>query len=123
MHLNLRLLTTACSFILFLFCSSFAFGQATLVSDQDDYAPGSIATLTGSSFAPYETVTLLVVHSGNDPEGTDPQYHQPWTVSADENGNFVTTWNVPDDGDAEGATLLATANGQTSGLHAETTFT
>jgi hypothetical protein len=41
---------------------------------------------------------VQVVHVGDDPDGTDAHYHQPWTVVADENGNFVTTWWVPDDG-------------------------
>ncbi|HEV8285639.1 MAG TPA: T9SS type A sorting domain-containing protein [Chitinophagaceae bacterium] len=106
--------------------SSFVNAQtttATLTSDQQDYAPGSVATLTGTGFTPGETVTLQVIHVGEDPDGTDPQYHEPWTVVADENGNFVTTWNVPVDGDALGASFKATADGQSSGLHAETFFT
>ena len=49
--------------------------------------------------------------------------HEPWTVIADAKGNFTTTWFVPADQDELGVLLLATANGQPSGLHAQTTFT
>jgi hypothetical protein len=126
MQPKLRLLMMTISVILFSFITNFSFAQtatATLSSDQEDYPPGSTATLTGSGFAAGETVTLQVLHVGSDPDGTDPQYHEPWTVIADENGNFVTTWWVPNDGDALGASFKATADGQTSKLHAETFFT
>src|SRR5207245_1744974 len=47
---------------------------------------------------------------------------QAWTVLADESGGFVTTWHVCED-DCFGATLEATADGESSGLHAEVLFT
>lgn len=97
-------------------------GQATLISDKDDYAPGTTVMLTGTGFIPLEIVTMQVVHVGDNPDGTDPQYHTNWTVTADEVGNFEAIWNVPTDGDAMGASLKATADG-VSGLHAEAFFT
>src|SRR6266540_1266504 len=106
---------------LFLMLASASFVQAqTLTSDQADYAPGTTATLTGSGFQPGETVVVQVLHYDGTSDGGAE--HQPWEVTADENGNFTTTWHVCED-DCVGATLKATADGQTSGLHAETTFT
>ncbi|WP_165871451.1 MBG domain-containing protein [Flaviaesturariibacter flavus] len=64
-----------------------------------------------------------MLHNDADSVGSDPQYHQPWTVIADSSGSFVTYWTVPLDGDAEWATLIASANGNSSGLHAEAIFT
>ncbi len=121
--LILRLLLIAA----FASLAMMAQAQATVQTDQLDYAPGSTAIITGSGFQAGETVTLQVLHidSGVDSLGTDPQYHQPWTVEADVDGNFTTSWHVPtmEEGDALGATLLLTADGQTSMLHAEWTFT
>ncbi|MFV5697720.1 hypothetical protein ACM55H_05065, partial [Flavobacterium sp. ZT3R17] len=102
-----------------------AFGQATVSTDLLDYPPGSTAIITGSGFKAGEAVTLLVEHVGEEPTGTDPQYHQPWTVVADSIGKIETSWYVPTvaEGDALGATFLLTADGATSSLHAEWTFT
>jgi hypothetical protein len=97
-------------------------GTATITTDLEDYPPGSTVIITGSGFQPGENVTLLVEHVGEDPDGTDPETHQPWTVVADGEGNVLTSWYVPIDGDALGATFLLTADGETSGLHAEWTF-
>ena len=96
-----------------------ALGQA-LTADKSDYAPGETATLTGSGFAAGEDVVVQVLHGDATPDsGAD---HETWAVVADENGEFVATWNVCTD-DCVGATLRAVADGQASGLHAETTFT
>jgi len=94
----------------------------TLTSDHSDYAPGSIATLTGSGFQSGETVTLQVVHADGSGDNSEPT-HQPWDVTAHGDGGFVATWEVNGDGDQIGALLLATADGQSSGYHAEATFT
>jgi hypothetical protein len=92
----------------------------TLTSDQPDYAPGTTAVLTGSGFVPGENVTLQVVHADGTPStGSD---HNPWTVATNDSGSFVTTWHVCED-DCVGATLLAKADGASSGLHAQATFT
>ncbi|TRX33260.1 HYR domain-containing protein [Flavobacterium sp. ZT3R18] len=102
-----------------LFLANISFGQ-TLTSDQSDYIPGTTATLTGSGFQAGELVTLIVLHADGTPAtGTD---HDPWIVTADINGDFVTTWFVCMD-DCVGSTLIATADGQSSLLHAEVFFT
>jgi hypothetical protein len=105
-----------------LFFASTTFGQ-TITTDLPDYQPGETVIITGAGFQPGETVTLLVEHVGDEPSGTDPQYHQPWDVVADIDGNIQTTWNVPIDGDARGSIFILTADGQTSFLHAEAFFT
>jgi hypothetical protein len=97
--------------------------SATITTDQPDYPPGSTVIITGTGFQPGETVTLQVLHdpTGGD-DATDPS-HLPWTVVADGSGNFSSTWTVPSDADELGATLKLTADGQSSGLHAEVVFT
>ncbi|MDN3656661.1 hypothetical protein QWZ08_13535, partial [Ferruginibacter paludis] len=112
------------AFMLFLTLGAFkAQGQATIKTDLLDYPPGSTAIITGTGFQPGETVTLQVIHVGDDPLGTDAAYHQPFTTVADNSGNVSSSWDVPTDGDALGATFLLTADGGSSGLHAEWTFT
>ncbi|QEC66926.1 T9SS type A sorting domain-containing protein [Panacibacter ginsenosidivorans] len=109
--------------VLFSFMSNYAWAQsgaATIISDQVDYAPGTTATLTGSGFQPGETVVLQVLHYDGTSDGGED--HQPWEVNVDENGNFTATWHVCED-DCVGSTLRATADGQSSGLHAECFFT
>jgi hypothetical protein len=102
---------------------SFVQAQATLISDQADYPPGSTVTLSGSDFLPGDTVTVQVIPYGVDGENDTSAAHQPWTVVADENGDFTTAWVVPADEDESGTTLLAKAEGKTSLFYAETTFT
>ncbi|MFE3872532.1 beta strand repeat-containing protein, partial [Flavobacterium sp. ZS1P70] len=111
-----------------LFFASVAFGQATLTSDKEDYAPGTTATFTGNGFQLGETVTFLVLHyDGTSDSGAD---HQPWTVkdgSVEDldgmvNGIIITTWHVCED-DCVGSTLIATADGIASGYHAAVVFT
>ncbi|HXR81721.1 MAG TPA: hypothetical protein VN763_12415, partial [Saprospiraceae bacterium] len=97
----------------------------TLTSDAADYAPGTTAKLTGTGFLPNETVRVQVLHANyveGDPIGED---HEPWYVTANENGNFETTWHVCED-DCVGQTLRATADGQDPAgpvRHAEVLFT
>ena len=64
------------------FFSAKAFSQASVSTDQPDYAPGSTVYITGSGFAANETVTLQVLHVGGGDDLTSPA-HQPWTVTAD----------------------------------------
>jgi hypothetical protein len=109
-------------FIITLINSTTTFAQATLTSDQNDYAPGATATFTGSGFLADETVKLQVVHASyvtGDPIGED---HEAWFVTADSDGNFVTTWHVCED-DCIGETLKAMADGESSLFHAEVLFT
>ena len=63
--------------------------EPTLTTDRDDYPPFSYVYFTGTGFQPGETVDMIVVE-------TDPvqQSFEPWTVVADENGNFQTSWYV-----------------------------
>ena len=49
--------------------------------------------------------------------------HQSFACIADSNGNINSYWVVPPDQDELGATLKLTADGQSSLLHAEATFT
>ena len=95
-----------------------AYAQATVTTDQSDYPPGSTVNITGSGFAPGETVQLQVLNV-TDPTDTGPE-HDPWTVTADTNGNFTATWYVTSD--EANMTLQLTATGLTSGLVAQTTF-
>ncbi|MDI1304365.1 MAG: hypothetical protein PSX42_05905, partial [bacterium] len=108
---------------LFFACASY--GQATVSTDLLDYPPGATAIITLSGFQPLDSIVLLVEHVGEEPMGTDPQFHQPWIVVADSTGSAQTSWYVPtvEEGDALGATFLLTADGMTSLLHAEATFT
>src|SRR5690349_21584552 len=105
--------------ILFLSAGFISASAQTLTSDHLDYAPGDTATLTGSGFQPGEIVTVQVVNADGSPNSNDA----PFNVTADANGNFVTLWAVPADSSAWLEMLLATADGQTSGLHAECSFT
>jgi len=127
--LNLYLRTAArlWGLLLLLTCTGIVWAQETatptLTTDKADYKPGETATLTGSGFQAGETVTLQVLHADHQPG--DPitgEDHDPWQVTADENGGFVTTWHVCED-DCLGETLIATADGQTSARHAEIYFT
>jgi hypothetical protein len=69
--------------------------EATLTSDAPDYAPLSTATFTGNGFTPYEDVLLKVknLFQACNTVSADSSYF-PWTVRADDNGAFVTTWTV-----------------------------
>jgi hypothetical protein len=95
-----------------------AYAQATVTTDQSDYPPESTVNITGSGFAPGETVQLQVLNV-TDPTDTGDE-HDPWTVTADTNGNFTATWYVTDD--EANMKLQLTATGLTSGLVAQSTF-
>jgi len=111
-------------FFLFLFIANAALAQtATIKTDQPDYAPGSTVIITGTGWQPGETVTLQVVHHLENGDNDMSTAHQPFTTIADANGNVSSTWYVPFDEDELGATLLLTADGGSSGLHAEIIFT
>ena len=90
--------------------------SATVMTDQADYAPGTIVTITGSGWQPGETVTLQLVES--------PLIDTPPTMTAvaDVNGNIFNNQFSPDSYDLN-ITFTLTATGGTSGLQAQTTFT
>ncbi len=90
--------------------------SATVMTDQADYAPGTIVTITGSGWQPGETVTLQLV------ESPLIDTHPDMTAVADENGNIFNSQFSPDSHDVD-ITFTLTATGGTSGLQAQTTFT
>ena len=96
-------------------------GSAPVIrTDKADYGPGETALITGSGFAPSETVTLQVTHTS--PVATPGAGNDPWPVTADPTGHFTSTWFVNPD-DSRGAAFLLAAAGTTSGWHTEATFT
>ena len=102
MRLTLRsLYLTMCGLI---FMSVTAFSQtATISTDQADYPPGSTVIISGSGFQAGEPVTLQVLHYPTEGDDAISPDHQPWTVSADANGNVSSSWYIPDDQDELGA--------------------
>ncbi|WP_152616914.1 T9SS type A sorting domain-containing protein [Flavihumibacter solisilvae] len=95
---------------------------ATITTDLADYPPGSTVQISGSGWFPGETVRLQVTHYMGFGDNTR-QHHQPYSTVADADGNVHSTWYIPADEDEIGATLLLTADGISSGLHAEVIFT
>src|SRR5438876_8606082 len=95
-----RMKTVLCclSIILATALCSISYAQ-TLTTDAADYAPGSIATITGAGFGAGETVAVQVTHNPTCCDDATSSSHLPWTVTADDNGGFVTTWGVPSDED------------------------
>ena len=91
--------------------------EATLTTDQEDYQPYTYVYITGTGFAPGETVNMIVVQLSPNPAS-----YEPWDVVADANGNFETSWYVFSE-DLIGATMQVTGTGQTSGFTASATFT
>src|SRR6476661_8076852 len=92
--------------------------DAWVATDDWNYVPGETVQISAGGFAAGEAVRVQVI----DTSGIAENYagHEPWNVSADANGAFATSWYVAPD--ALGQELLLTADGLTSGLHAERTF-
>jgi hypothetical protein len=88
-------------------------GAPTIASDQADYAPGDLVTLTGMNWAPGESVHIFV----NDDAGIT--WSRNADVVADASGGIVDQFNLPN---WFVATYSVTATGQLSGV-ATTTFT
>ena len=93
--------------------ASGATGAPTIVSDQDDYLPGSLVTLTGSDWADGESVHIVV----NDTVGQTWKYVAD--VSAQADGTFTHSFNLPNYFVSD---YDVTATGAISGT-ATTTFT
>src|SRR2546429_745407 len=91
--------------------------SATLTTDQEDYQPYTYVYMSGTGFAPGETVNMIVVQLSPNPAS-----YEPWDVVADANGNFETSWYIFSE-NLIGATIQATATGQSSNLTASATFT
>ena len=87
--------------------SSEAYGYATVQTDASEYAPGSPVTITGSGWAPGETVTLSFLES--------PYFdtHPNLTAVADANGNISNNQFSPDQHDI-GIMFFLTATGSVS---------
>ena len=92
------------------------YGFGTVKTDQADYAPGSIVTITGSGWQPGETVTLTLV------ESPLIDTHAVMTAVADGNGHIFNNLFSPDDYDLN-IRFYLTAVGNRSGLQAQNTFT
>jgi hypothetical protein len=69
--------------------SSVPASTPTIVSDQNDYAPGSTVTLTGTNWLPNESVHLFA----NDQDGQTWSYNAD--LSADSSGAFVHQFQLP----------------------------
>ncbi|HKP33019.1 MAG TPA: hypothetical protein VJT83_09835, partial [Chitinophagaceae bacterium] len=108
MKVTALLLRKLFSLVLLCAIASSAFAQTTptLTTDEPDYAPGSTVLITGTGFAPGESVKIQVIHSDKLPGDDLNPEHQPWYINADAQGNISTTWYVPLYGDEVGATLL-----------------
>jgi hypothetical protein len=107
----------ATAFLLALALGGTAVAQsATVMTDQADYAPGTIVTITGSGWQPGETVTLSFV------ESPLIDTHPDLTAVADADGNIFNNQFSPDEHDLA-ITFALTATGNSSGLQAQTTFT
>src|SRR5687768_7492427 len=117
----LRLLAAAFTVIIFSVITLPAFGQATVTSDKDDYAPRSTAVFTGAGFQAFETVILKVKNLDRpcNTVSSDSSY-LAWSVTADGNGGFETNWTVCD---CPGDSLRLKALGESSGLIAYAYFT
>ena len=96
--------------------SSELYAFPTLKTDQADYAPGSIVTITGSGWHAGETVTLSLV------ESPLIDTHPSLTAVADGNGNISNSQFSPDVHDIN-VRFYLTAVGSQSGLQAQNTFT
>ena len=112
-------------FTFFLFLNVYLSFAQTVTTDKDDYPPGGTVIISGSGWNEGEIVTLKVLHEGEPGDNTTSPSgaHAPWEIIADADGNISSTWTVPFDEDELGATLLLTADGADSKLHAEWTFT
>ncbi|HEX4949105.1 MAG TPA: YDG domain-containing protein [Blastocatellia bacterium] len=88
---------------------------ATVSTDQTDYYPGDVATITGTGFKSNQTVSLMLERDPPTPATTT------WTVQTDGAGNFTTTYDVV--ATDLGVSFILTASGQPDGPYAQTTFT
>src|SRR5882724_10767087 len=78
-----------------LCASALAQSSATVTTDQADYPPGGIVLITGAGFTPGELVQCQVLHIPDTGDNNTSTAHQPWSVTADADGNIATTWYIP----------------------------
>src|SRR5216117_547977 len=91
-------------------------GAATVKTDQADYAPGQVVTITGSGWQVGEVVSL-VLH-----EDPPIDTHPTLTATADASGHVFNNTFAPDAHDVD-VRFYLTATGQASGSVAQATFT
>ena len=102
-----------------LFFANGSFGQATVTTDKDDYAPGEYVIITGSGWYPGETVLL---HLDETPKPVTCLNPHNLSATADANGNIYNNLFLIRESHL-GVAFLLTATGQTSGLIATRNFT
>ena len=89
---------------------------ASVTTDKTDYAPGEVATITGTGFLPNQVVNILLERDPPTPATTTLE------ARTDEAGNFTTTYNVVETD--LNVSFILTASGQPDNYPvAQTTFT
>ncbi len=91
------------------------FNPAKLVTDKDDYMPGSNVILWGSGYKANESIAIHMIETGGN------VYN--WTITADVNGYFVEDPLFVVETIHLGTRFDLTATGLQSGLSAQVTFT
>ena len=66
--------------------------KATVRTDKAGYLAGEPIKISGEGFQPFESVSLLVSHSGGAAEAGAG--HERFFVTADNNGSFTANWSV-----------------------------
>jgi hypothetical protein len=110
-------------FIASLFFANVSFGQTVTLDQADlDYFPGETVYITGTGWQPNEVINLQVDHLTEPiPDHGTPNPHLPWTIVADDSGNFDASWFVTEY--ELGSNLLLIADGVESGFTYEVFFT
>ena len=114
MKLRLRLVVMLTT-LLFLSFNLSSFGQATVTSDKDDYAPGEIAHITGSGWTQDQQV-----HVEFKEEPDYPDYHV-YDLNVDSLGNWSIDYAI--EIRHIGVKFTVIADGKQSGYRATTVFT
>ncbi|MGE3957057.1 MAG: PxKF domain-containing protein [Vicinamibacterales bacterium] len=113
-----RVTWLAGSLVLAGLASSFlvsANGAASLTPEQSAYAGGDEVMFSAQGFAPFEAVTLRVVH--DDGTAEPGMGHEPFTVAADATGSLTDYWTLnPADASGRRFEIHATAASGTSAV-------
>ncbi len=103
-----------------LLIGSVSFAQEVTLDQADlDYAPGETVYITGTGWEPGEEISLMVINETYEYLNYTDRYAE-WFVTADENGNFTSSWNVTED--ELNTSLVLTAWGQVSGFKYQVFF-
>ena len=111
----------ASSRVIFILCiivlavASAAFGEPTVSTDKENYSPGEVVVITGTGWLPGEAVSLSFYADSTEIP------HTILDTIVDENGNIYSREFTIGQDEVDMAFLLK-AEGQTSGLSAETIF-